>query len=260
IASDIKGIYEQVATDIEKNNYVVFSGTPCQVAALKKYLESKKIESGSYLLTMEVICHGVGDNAFFKDYIQNLEKKYKSKAVSCSFRAKSKPGKKEDMQVEFANGKKYNASTTKYDWFFSAYLKNYILKQGCFTCPYATVDRNADITISDMWGKGSDELVAKSLVFTNSEYGESILRECDDDIHIQELSMDEIYQPHMFHPSNKPDDYEIFMDVYKNKGYYAAQKYIGNNTLKGKIRSACLEVANKLNIISMAKIIKNKMR
>ena len=76
IQSNIAGIFKDVENDLNNGLYVCFSGTPCQIAGLKKYLECKKVEQKEYLLTIEVICHGVGSIKFFKDYIKDLEKKY----------------------------------------------------------------------------------------------------------------------------------------------------------------------------------------
>ena len=112
IQSNIAGIFKDVENDLNNGLYVCFSGTPCQIAGLKKYLECKKVEQKEYLLTIEVICHGVGSIKFFKDYIKDLEKKYKGKAFKCNFRTKRSPEKRQDMEVVFNNGKRYNASST----------------------------------------------------------------------------------------------------------------------------------------------------
>lgn len=48
-------VYREVRSDLKSGRKVLFSGTPCQVHALKKYLR-KNYEN---LLTIDIVCHGV---------------------------------------------------------------------------------------------------------------------------------------------------------------------------------------------------------
>lgn len=132
IESDISGISEQIEKDLKNGMYVAFSGTPCQIAGIKTYINNRDVSWENQLITIEVLCHGVAIEDFFRDYIKHLEHKYKSKAVNCNFRAKTRADALEKMQVHFENGKKYTAGSTKYDWFYSAYLGNYVLKPACY--------------------------------------------------------------------------------------------------------------------------------
>lgn len=103
IQSNISGIFSGVKEDLTAGRLVCFSGTPCEIKALKNYLEIFKIDTMKLLL-VEVVCHGVGSNKFFKDYISYLEKKYRGKATKVNFRAKHHKGQKQDMEVRFDNG------------------------------------------------------------------------------------------------------------------------------------------------------------
>lgn len=259
IASNSNGIFEQVRKDIEDSIYVMFSGTPCQVAGLKSYLDYVGVNHEEYLITVEVICHGVGSTKFFHDYIARLEKKYGGRAKKCSFRAKSKPGKKEDMRIDFVNKKTYVSATTKYDWFFSAYMRNYILRPSCYQCKFACMERGADISLSDLWGKIEDGSRTQSLVFVNSEKGSDLLVSCSDRMELCQLKPDEIHQPHIHHASKKPDKYDEFWDRYNKDGFLAAQRFLGNNTIRGKVCANLAYCANKTNLLGVAKKLYKKM-
>lgn len=247
IQSSVSGIYKSIENDLKNNANVCFSGTPCQIVGLLSYLKQRNI-SLQNLLTIEVICHGVGSSKFFEDYIDCLEKKYKSKAVSCNFRGKSRPGKKQDMEIIFENGKKYNASSSRYDWFYSIYLKNLILRPSCYKCRYACEERNADLSIADLWGKLNNDLIPKSLIIVNSKKGKFWLDNSQKYMEVVSIDKEDIHQPHMHAPAKKPDDYDNFWDIYINKGYMAVQKVYGNNTLKGKLKNCTVMVSNKLNL------------
>ena len=61
---------------------VLFSGVPCQIAALKLYLQ-KEYDN---LLTVDVICHVVPSPGVFREYIKYLGKG--NKIININFRDK----------------------------------------------------------------------------------------------------------------------------------------------------------------------------
>ncbi len=54
--SDMKDTFKSVKNDLNNDMYVMFSGTACQVAGLKRYLG--KCDT-SKLYTCDIACHGV---------------------------------------------------------------------------------------------------------------------------------------------------------------------------------------------------------
>lgn len=54
-------VYRTVEQRLRDNRYVLFSGTPCQVAGLKAFLG----KTYDRLLTVDIICHGVPSSAIF---------------------------------------------------------------------------------------------------------------------------------------------------------------------------------------------------
>lgn len=257
IASKIsREIYGNICDDLRRGQIVLFTGTPCQIASLKKVLKVRNI-SDELLYSVEIICHGVGSERFFDDYIQHLEKHYKGKAISCKFRAKYREGQKQDMEVIFNNRKVYNASSTKYDWFYSVYLKNLILRPACYTCKFATENRNADISLSDLWGKDY-ERKTYSLVIVNNDKGEKLFKMASKDMEYVEKKEDEIYVPYMHAPVKKPDERDAFWMLYNEEGYMKVQKEIGNNTILGKSKAFAVLLAWKLHIAWLIKIIQRR--
>lgn len=248
IPSEIGGCFAKCGELLNNGNYVLFSGTPCQVYSLYCYLDKHGVQQEK-LLTVEVICHGVAEQKFFDDYISHLERKYKSVAISCSFRAKRKLGDLQDMQVIFENGKRFNAPSTKYDWFYSLYNNNNILRRACYNCKFACKERYADITLGDSWGNEW----GMSLVLLNSSKGKSMLNCMETGMRLKKVGINEIDQPTLFHPTKRPNNYEQFWEIYEEKGYLAAQYYAGNNTIKGKICFLFATIINELGLKSMIK-------
>ena len=152
LQSDTVGIYKQIRDLLLNNNKVFFCGTPCQVSALKNYVPENY---SSNLLSADFICHGVPSQKIFDMYIEDLERKHKGKVVEFRFRVK-------DNRYYNANGYSYtiskNGKKIKYNGvftqssFYYAFKRYLFLRESCYCCKYATVNRVADITLADFWG------------------------------------------------------------------------------------------------------------
>ena len=65
VQSSTQGIWKQVKELLSKGDKVLFTGTPCQCAALTSFL-------GKYydnLIIMDLLCHGVPKNQMFKEHV-----------------------------------------------------------------------------------------------------------------------------------------------------------------------------------------------
>ena len=82
--SDTEGIYSKVKQILDDNKEVLFTGTPCQVWALKEYLGIKY----ENLYTVDLLCRGVPSPKMHMKKIQSYEEKAKSRVRE--FRDKSK--------------------------------------------------------------------------------------------------------------------------------------------------------------------------
>lgn len=257
IASRIrKEIYESVYKDLIQCRVVLFTGTPCQIAAVKKFLKTRHV-SDKWLYTVEVVCHGVGSQQFFRDYITSLESMYRGKVKNCKFRAKYHFGQKQDMEVEFDNGKVYHASSTRYDWFYSVYLKNLILRPSCYVCKFAVEDRNADVSLADLWGD-SYQNQSYSLVIINSDKGEKLFGGAALHMEYLEINESEVHVPYMHGPAKRPQQREEFWAIYQQGGYMKVQKWTGNNTFSGKCKVALTFLAQRFHIAQQLKKIWGK--
>ena len=256
IPSNLGECIKTVIKLLRSKKFVLFSGTPCQIWGMKQAAEKNNCDLG-YLYTIEVICHGVAKQQFFADYINYLEVKYRSKAISCNFRAKKFPGDLQDMEVIFANKKIYHASSTRYDWFYSLYnYYSYAIRESCFSCRFANPCRNADISLGDAW----DSALGRSLVVINTEKGYDMFALLDNRIKYCSTMISEKSHPNFFHPTEKPSDYDYFWNIYNESGFLEAQKYIGNNTAKGKIRSLLALIIYRLRLKKYVKFLQKLIR
>ena len=86
VISDVNYTFRNVKSDLESGYFVLYTGTPCQIAGLKKFL-NKDYEK---LITMDIVCHGVPSQKLFLKYIQFLEEKTNEKIIKFDFRNKDK--------------------------------------------------------------------------------------------------------------------------------------------------------------------------
>ncbi len=75
-------VYNRIREDIDSHRKVLFVGTPCQVAAVKK------IAHDGLLITIDLLCHGVANAKIAEKYAEGLEEKQKSRLKKYYFRYK----------------------------------------------------------------------------------------------------------------------------------------------------------------------------
>lgn len=91
VQSDVGETYTLVGQDLKNGKTVLFTGTPCQVDALHKYLAVRRINEEE-LITVDLICHGVPNPKTWREHLEKLKSRYKAKPRAVSFRKKDKLG------------------------------------------------------------------------------------------------------------------------------------------------------------------------
>ena len=139
-------IYLQVKSDLEACKMVLFSGTGCQINALKKFL-GKDYDN---LLCLDVICHGVPSPKLWRKYAEFYEKQNGSKIVDVNFRCKDKGWF--DFGIKLIDDKNSNVFVSKEnDSYLLMFLRDYCLRPSCYECT-AKNQKESDISIADFWG------------------------------------------------------------------------------------------------------------
>lgn len=170
-------VFAKVRSDLNSGREVLFSGTPCQIAAVHQFLR----KSYPNLLCMEVVCHGVPSNLVFQKYVEYLEKRYRSHIINVNFRDKRKGWLTNYISFYFENGKIVTQKSAE-NWFTLGYVENLFLRECCSDCKFKAMKSNSDITLGDMWGIESlipsyEVKNGVSMVCVNSQAGESAFAE-----------------------------------------------------------------------------------
>lgn len=188
ISSQLNNIYIEIKENLEANKLILFSGTPCQIAGLKSYLNKKY----SNLITIDVICHGIPSQKLFDIWKKEEEHKLKDKITFFNFRSKKKEwGLFYSYQTK--SGKNYYGISEK-NLFYNEFLKSNTYRESCYTCLYAKKERIADITLGDYWKieKYHPDFTNKlgvSLVLINSEVGNKLFDKIKNQLIFKESSL-----------------------------------------------------------------------
>ena len=191
VQSDTTGLFETVKQFLDSDRQVLFSGTPCQVAGLKKSLG----KNYPNLLTVDLVCHGVPSPAAWQKYLDFTKKKYSAEPCSVNFRSKVSGWKKYSVEILFKNGKTMREGVAD-NLYMKAFLRNLSLRPSCYNCPFKGLERVSDITLSDFWGvehvcPDLDDGLGTSLVLVNSKRGLSSFEKLGSRVRVTETDASE---------------------------------------------------------------------
>lgn len=171
LQSDVGLIYKDVIAEA-KNRLILFSGTPCQVAALNTFLRESRYKDA--VITVGVVCYGVPSHAFFKKYIEWTERRYNKKVVDIKFRDKRRGWENPSITIKFEDGSEMS-KPHPYDSFFQGFPL--LLRSSCNNCPFASIPRFENITLGDFWGvpESLRDRRGVSVILANTKIGEDVL-------------------------------------------------------------------------------------
>lgn len=176
VQSEIGNTYLQTKMHLDKNKWVLYTGTPCQIAGLRAYLSNEY----ERLITVDLICHGVPSPKLFSKYIEYCGNKVNGEILNYKFRDKSQKigmyyyyyyyKEKDTGKIKSKHGSRNRSG------YFSAFSNGDTYRESCYNCPYSKSDRVADITIGDYFGINYqypefDTQKGVSSVLLNSEKG-----------------------------------------------------------------------------------------
>lgn len=244
IQSNIMNSYENVKNDLRAGKNVLFSGTPCQVDALKGFLNNKEYKN---LFTIDIICHGVPNLKMFNDYIRFEEKKYSKSIKNFIFRDKTK---KMGLFYKIVFDDNSEIKRTSYNSsYYQMFLDSKIYRENCYSCPYANLNRISDITIGDYWGieiEHSQEIIEQNIntgngiscILVNSEKGKLLLNGIKENLTLISSTPEKIsvHNHQLVSPSKAGKDINKIMDMYKEGYKYFDSYYHKKNLLKNLIK------------------------
>ncbi len=227
VQSDIRGIYPEIKKLLKDSVPVLFSGTPCQIAGLKAYLQ----KDYRNLFTVDIICHGVPSPLVFRDYLTFV----KGKRMISHINMKSKTAEKGTaIRIDFTDGKSIRR-TLKTDLWNKLYFGHYIVRPSCHDCQFTHYNRAGDMTIGDYWGISkhypkfySEKMV--SLIMINNDKGNLLFNEIFKGIDSIQINKFEASQDSLKAPSTPNSKrHQFWIDYIERDFKFIANKYLDYN-------------------------------
>ncbi len=181
VQSEIGDSFKRVKEDLVAGKSVMFTGLPCQVYALRNYL-NKEYDN---LLLVDLICHGVPSPGVWDRYVKEVAENNGAQPVSVNFRDKSNGYAAPKMKFSFADGSHSSVAVGE-DPYFRCFLMNLFLRESCHNCSFKGGNRVGDITLGDFYG--IEKIIPEyaidnkgvSVVLVYNEKGRTALLQCDD--------------------------------------------------------------------------------
>lgn len=217
LQSNAEGFYTQVKESCETGRPVFVCGTPCQMAALRRFLH----KDYDNLLIADFICHSVASPKAHRKYFDYLEQKFNAKVIYFKAKNKELGWRNLTKHSRFANGKIFYGVVGK-DYYSRAYHSNMIDRLSCYDCPFKGYPRISDITLADFWGgekckTGLDDNIGTSAVLLNSIKGENWFNKAAKRLLTKEINIKDIEPSNqaLIRSSERPnyDRKQFFIDL-----------------------------------------------
>jgi len=245
VQSNIENCFSECLEQLQKDKYVLFSGTPCQTHSMIYFLKFKHINTAK-LITVDIVCHGVPSPVLWGDYITYIESKYHKSVKKVNFRNKEDFGWKSHIETYYFTD---NTSISFNKW-ASAFYEHNMFRESCYNCKYTTINRISDITIADYWGiekitNSFNDDKGVNLVILHNEKAKQLFENISDDIVLEKTQIEQSLQPNLVRPSKKGDKYSKFWNDYANLSSTKFFKKYFFNSYFAKIIRKIKHIVNK---------------
>ena len=228
VQSELGHVFPEIKKHLQTGREVLFTGTPCQVGGLCKYLKKPYPN----LLACDILCHSVASPRIFEEYIKYVEEKTKKKITHLSLRDKRNGWGVYTTRID------YQSHPSEYNSYWAgiwamAYPHHLITRPSCHQCKFCSYDRCGDISIGDFWGieKKAPDYDAHngvSLLMVNTAKGRQVIDDVRGSFHLLEASREEACQPVLVAPASPSPLRPQFWADYKRRGIdYVINKYWG---------------------------------
>lgn len=218
--SDMRDVYASIWAMLQAGRTVVFSGTPCQCAAIRKY-----VGPNEHLFLIDLICYGVASPGVWENYLNE----YFHKKTICAIRFKDKTYGWKNWQTCIETPQKNFFLKDATNPFMKYYLAGLYVRPSCMVCPFKGDNRFSDITIGDAWGEGEkselNDNQGLSIAITHSKIGGKWLEELKGETEIKEVDFHRFIagNPYYFRPpSFDLANREYFFSLWQRAGFKKA--------------------------------------
>ena len=241
VESFVDKSFKVIRKELQEGRYVLYCGTPCQAARLRKYLGVTKTNQDRFIL-IDFACHGVPTNKMLTHFKRKFETKTK-KITNIEFRYKDYKDSKSlwhtvTMKLYFSNGKsKVIHSNSYYYYYYKTFVESVNLRRSCYNC-FQVEHSEADITVGDFWDiikykPELDDNKGVSFIKFHNDKWKDVLQAINPNDFLQELPKGTVVDPYKKKSKlPKLPERERYLSLLRKYGCYAgSRKYFGTFTI-----------------------------
>lgn len=259
--SDLGDTFLKIKKHLTEGKKILFSGTPCQVAGLKKNLPNNE----ENLITVDVVCRGIPSPLVFEKYI-NYQKKKFGEFDKVLFRDKYSGYTHTAMSLYRNNVCLYH-NGLEYDPMLKLFYQGMICRPVCSNCRFKEMDRCSDFTLWDCFSAAEinskfDDNKGTTFVMLHSKKAEMIFEKIQDNIRACEGETERVCNStaEMFKSiSHNPAREEFFRDVNSMLPEQLFNKWTPI-TLKVRLNKLLRNILAKLGLYYIVKNLAAKLK
>ena len=242
VHSSTDGVFTAVRAQLKTGRKVLFGGTSCQVASLKKFLG----KDNENLITVDLVCHGVPSVKVLQGFLDYKSSLLGEEIVDFTFRVREGGNRPYVLTIlsKDKSGKiiKHQESLRNSS-FYRLFMARGCYRPSCYNCPFASINKPADITLGDFYPSDTDvningvfskgELL--STIITHSEKGNSVISRLEGlDLQLVNYPVEDLVNRHeqLFIPSLPTRDGIILETIRKEEGFKRVQKAINKRNIE----------------------------
>lgn len=225
---------------LDEGRLVLFSGTPCQVDGLIRFL-GKEYEN---LITIDIICHGVPSKKVWNLYKECID--INGDIESVNFRDKSVSWEDYGFKITYKNRPEFK-QLAKDNLYMRGFVNDFYLRPSCYDCKFKGINRSSDITLGDFWG--IDNILPKlndkkgtSIVIIQNNKGKNLFDKILENITFKEVDINQVvkYNKSIIESpikSDKRDKFFYYINKFKfNQAIDLSMENSNINTIKKSIK------------------------
>lgn len=227
VAGRIGNAYKDAQAVLSSGRQVLFSGTPCQIAGLRKFLK----RDYDNLLTLEVVCHGVPSLEVWRKYLDSIM----PSPSRVNFRTKPRGWKNYHVAIDSSSTPFYH------NRYMHVFLSDMALRESCYNCRVKNGASGADLTLGDFWGIENihpeiDDDRGLSLVIVRTRKGAEAIGNAKMKLHEEEYEEALRFNPSIEKTAARPAYREMFMRTLSHGGFDKAYELVFSSSLMSRLR------------------------
>lgn len=191
VQSEMRGAFAETKSFLKQGRLVCFSGVPCQLEGLLRYLR-KPYDN---LITVDVLCHSITSPKIFRMYVNDQEIRFGKDISNIMFRDKTPYGYKYSQMSVYKNGKQVYKEGVDTDVYLRSFFSDVNVRPSCYDCKFKKQHHLTDFTIWDCFdvykfSKAFDNDKGVTRILANTDKAMRIIEAMKEDAAIMEIPLD----------------------------------------------------------------------